>query len=956
MEPEQQENPSPNAAEIIQSLSRSAHFAKEMVYKIKSGSTSVSGPELFDTVKQLDKVIKEIGEALKGMPESPFENNDCLQVTDEAFSKRKRVHLQPTPSLLQSGQESLPSKNVEENVEGDFHGETTSENLGAANSKGHNYNTSRLIEYARNMSFGDQEKNRNSRIPSQSLPRIAEYMDPLYETFFCPLTKKIMEDPVTIESGQTYERRAIEEWFSKCDEKGEGVTCPSIGTKITNTSLSTNLALKTTIEQWQERNEATRIKLAHAALSLGSSEGMIIEALKEIQGILQKRKHKKEIHKLKMIPLLAQLVEHKDVTVKCEALGTLRLLAKEDEEKELIAQTNAIPLAVRLMSSPGEQLAAVSLLLELSTNSLSLCEKIGSRPGAILLLITIKYNTTDSMVAEKANMTLNNLVKCPKNIKIMAENGLLEPLLSNLIEGPEDIQVDMASYLGKVVLSNESKLHVTKRAATSLMRMACSDNLLGRRHALIALGQISSYHPSSKPLIEAGIAPMLIEQLFNTEACKDGMELKEFSSAVLVNILESRPNFETLQLNAQGRNMVSDYVIFNIIHMIKSSSPKLIKNLVRILLCLSESPKAMTSILAAAKGPDTMHMLIELINYSEEDLTIATAKLLILLSAHVGHTLADKLCKTYGQPGNLIKTIDTNEITELASVTANFLAKLPSNNLAFNISLAQRDTLPIALHMLHKIQVGAIRTSRFMGSYLEGLVGILVRFTFTLYDSEILSLAKSHNLSLVLTELLMRPGNDEVQRLAAVGLENLSTETITLSQIPPTLIKKKSNKGILTMFNKPKTTKPETKLCPIHKGVCSSTTTFCLMDSRALETLLACLDHQNVDVVKASLSAISTLLDHRVDVHMGVFVLSKIGAAQQILNVLKEHKDMSVWQKSFWLIEKFMTNGQSLHCILNDKVLPVALVTAFHHGDITTRHLAERVLRLLNKIPNDQAV
>ncbi|CAN6446727.1 unnamed protein product [Victoria cruziana] len=955
MEQARQGNLSPDASEIIQSLSRSAHFAKELVYRFRSGSTPVSCPELFDTVRQLDKVIKEIGEALK-RPESSFENNGGLQVTDEASSIRKHVHLQPIPSVTQPRQEGSPSKNLERSVEGGFHGGTTSESSSTAHSKGRSHSISRLIDCARNMSFGDEDKNRSTKIPSQSLPRIAEYMDPLYETFFCPLTKKIMDDPVTIESGQTYERSAIEEWFRKCDENGELITCPSTRTKLTNRNLSTNIALKTTIEQWQERNEATRIKLARAALLIGSSDGMMIEALKEIQGILRKRKHTTEIHKLKMIPLLAQLVEHKDVTVRCEALETLRILAKEDEEKELIAQTNAIPLAIKLLSSPGEQLKAVSLLLGLSQKSLALCEKIGTRPGAILLLITIKYNTADSLVAEKANKTLNNLMKCSKNIMIMAENGLLEPLLSNLIQGPEDMQVEMASYLGKVVLSNESKLHVAKRAATSLIRMASSENLLARRHALIALVQISSYHQISKPLTEAGIAPMLIEQLFSKEAQKDGMELKEMSSAILVHILESRPNIENLQLNAQGRNMVSDYIIYNMIHMINSSSPKLIKNLVRILLCLSESPKAMTSIISSTKEPDTMHMLIELINYSEEDLTIATAKLLILLSPHIGHTLAEKMCKTYGQPGNLIQTIDTNEITELASVTANFLAKLPSNNLAFNISLAQRDTLPIVLRMLHKIQVGAIRTSRFMGSYLEGLVGILIRFTFTLYDSEILSHAKSHDLSLVLTELLMRPGYDEVQRLAAVGLENLSTETITLSHIPATLIKKRSNKGILTVFSKQKTIKTEAKLCPVHKGVCSSSTTFCLLDSRALETLLACLDHQNVDVVKTSLSAIITLLDHRVDVHMSVVVLSKMGAAQQILDVLEEHKDMTVWQKSFWLIEKFLINGQCLHCILNDKVLPVALVTAFHHGDITTRHLAERVLRLLNKIPNDQAV
>ncbi|KAK3031812.1 hypothetical protein RJ639_036964 [Escallonia herrerae] len=49
-------------------------------------------------------------------------------------------------------------------------------------------------------------------------------------------------------------------------------------------------------------------------------------------------------------------------------------------------------------------------------------------------------------------------------------------------------------------------------------------------------------------------------------------------------------------------------------------------------------------------------------------------------------------------------------------------------------------------------------------------------------------------------------------------------------------------------------------------GVCSSQDTFCLVDAKAVEKLLACLDHENVEVAEAALSAICTLLDDKVDV------------------------------------------------------------------------------------------
>jgi hypothetical protein len=36
------------------------------------------------------------------------------------------------------------------------------------------------------------------------------------EELSCPITFKLMTDPVVAEDGQTYQRQAIEEWISKC--------------------------------------------------------------------------------------------------------------------------------------------------------------------------------------------------------------------------------------------------------------------------------------------------------------------------------------------------------------------------------------------------------------------------------------------------------------------------------------------------------------------------------------------------------------------------------------------------------------------------------------------------------------------------------------------------------------------------------------------------------------------
>jgi 3-dehydroquinate dehydratase len=82
-----------------------------------------------------------------------------------------------------------------------------------------------------------------------------------------------------------------------------------------------------------------------------------------------------------------------------------------------------------------EREEAVSLLYELSKSE-TLCEKIGSIPGAILMLVGMTSSKSDDILTvEKADKTLENLEKCENNVLQMAENGRLRPLLTQILEG-----------------------------------------------------------------------------------------------------------------------------------------------------------------------------------------------------------------------------------------------------------------------------------------------------------------------------------------------------------------------------------------------------------------------------------------------------------------------------------------------------------------------------------------
>lgn len=82
-----------------------------------------------------------------------------------------------------------------------------------------------------------------------------------------------------------------------------------------------------------------------------------------------------------------------------------------------------------------EREEAVSLLYELSKSE-ALSEKISSINGAILFLVGMSSSKSENVLTvETAEKTLQNLESCENNVRQMAENGRLQPLLTQLLEG-----------------------------------------------------------------------------------------------------------------------------------------------------------------------------------------------------------------------------------------------------------------------------------------------------------------------------------------------------------------------------------------------------------------------------------------------------------------------------------------------------------------------------------------
>jgi len=69
------------------------------------------------------------------------------------------------------------------------------------------------------------------------------------QDFFCPISLEIMQDPViVVETGQTYERSEIEDWWSKRPVKVD----PMTNLKLKDPKLVPNIALRNAIEEYMK--------------------------------------------------------------------------------------------------------------------------------------------------------------------------------------------------------------------------------------------------------------------------------------------------------------------------------------------------------------------------------------------------------------------------------------------------------------------------------------------------------------------------------------------------------------------------------------------------------------------------------------------------------------------------------------------------------------------------------
>ncbi|PAN26269.1 hypothetical protein GQ55_4G370900 [Panicum hallii var. hallii] len=307
------------------------------------------------------------------------------------------------------------------------------------------------------------------------------------DEFRCPISLELMQDPVIVSSGQTYERSCIQKWLDSGHK-----TCPKTQQPLSHTSLTPNFVLKSLIAQWCEANG--------------------IELPKNKANSRDKKSAKSSDYDHAGLVSLMTRLRGGNQDEQRAAAGEIRLLAKRNVNNRIcIAEAGAIPLLVNLLSSsdPRTQEHAVTALLNLSIHENNKASIVGSH--AIPKIVEVLK--TGSMEArENAAATLFSLSVVDENKVTIGGAGAIPPLINLLCDGSPRGKKDAATAIFNLCIYQGNKIRAVKAGIVIHLMNFLVDPTGGMTDEALTLLAILAGNPEARAVIaQSDPIPPLVE-------------------------------------------------------------------------------------------------------------------------------------------------------------------------------------------------------------------------------------------------------------------------------------------------------------------------------------------------------------------------------------------------------------------------------------------------------------
>ncbi|XAR62939.1 Ubiquitin--protein ligase [Bertholletia excelsa] len=743
-------------------------------------------------------------------------------------------------------------------------------------------------------------------------------LEPL-QSFICPITREVMVDPVETSSGHTFERSAIEKW---CAEGNN--LCPLTMIHLDTSVVRPNKTLRQSIEEWKDRNTMITIGSMKSKL-LSEEEEEVLNCLKQLQELCEQRDINREWVILEdYLPILVTLLGAKSRDIRNHSLIILYILVKDSDyaKEKILKVENAIEFIVRSLGRrPAERKLAVSLLLELSKNEL-VRDYIGKVQGCILLLVTMS-SSDESQAARDAKELLENLSFSTQNVVQMANANYFKHLLQQLSSGTENVKLVMAKTLAEMELTDHNKLSLFKDGVlNSLLQLLLRDCKQSKEVAVKALQNLATLPKNGLQMIRGGAVPPLLDLLCHHSS---SLMLREQIANIIMLLAISTASQDLSE--TQVSLLESDEDIYRLLSLISLSGPGIQQSIIQAFHAMCQSPSG-PAIKVKLTRLSAVQMLVPLCELDNPNIRPNAVKLFCCLTEGgdeitILESVSQKSIETF------LKIIRTTDDKEETASAMGIIANIPRRP-HITTWLLGAGGLPVIFSFLPARKHNDSHNGSHSNRLIENAVGAICHFSD---PTNQLSQNKAAEIGLipVLVQLL-EAGSRLTKKYAAQTLANFSASSLNLSRPLP-------KQHRFWCF----APQPES-VCPVHRGVCTIESSFCLLEAGAVEPLVNVLGEPDPEVCEPALGALLSLIEGE-RLQSGSKVLAEAKAIPSMIKLLNspspklQEKVLTSLERIFRQVEYKQKYGASAQ---------MPLVDLTQRGNSSSKSLAAKILAHLN--------
>ncbi|KDP26567.1 hypothetical protein JCGZ_17725 [Jatropha curcas] len=314
----------------------------------------------------------------------------------------------------------------------------------------------------------------------------------------CPISLEIMKDPVTIETGHTYDRSSILKWFRSGNH-----TCPKTGKRLETVELTPNLLLKGLIQTYCIQNGIQSVESNRKNRDITRTV---------LAGSLAAQEAMKMVAKI-----LADRLENGDSKEKSKACYEIRLLSKASIfNRSCLVETGVISSLLKLLLSEDClcQENAMAGLLNLSKHPKSKALIVETEGLELIVYVLKKGLGMDSR--QHAAATLFYLASIEEYRKLIGESTEAIPALVQLIsEGNDRAKKNALVAIYGLLTHSENHLRVIAAGAVPLLLtlLKCCEREVLVTDSLAVLASLAEKTDGAKAILQSGALPQILKIL-----------------------------------------------------------------------------------------------------------------------------------------------------------------------------------------------------------------------------------------------------------------------------------------------------------------------------------------------------------------------------------------------------------------------------------------------------------